>query len=144
MFEPKIGRGEKPAVEIIQWLCPGWIVLQQVEVRKIIEWRRRKSDFKIDARYQKIPLDILMVQDKKRPIDFKTVKMIAVQIQDNHHTGPVTARVDKNLANILEEDFDVPVIEIHERDAVELFKNRINVKSAWEVCYPFVIRGVIP
>ena len=128
-----IGRGEKATLEILQWMLPKYTYFTQASIRRLLDMRAPKVYYPVAERYKKSSIDILLAFDKNDNLRLTKARMVAVQIQDNHHTGEVTSKVDNVIRDILK-DCKIDLIEVHERNCKELFKNRINPKSIWELC----------
>ena len=123
-----IGRGERPALEILRWLFPTWIFFTQVSIRKLSNMLAPKNYMDVGQRHLNSSIDIMMVRGR----NLKTDKKIAVRIQDKHHTHDMMSKIDKVQKAILN-DFRIDVIDIPEHSCPQLFKNRVNYKSVNEL-----------
>jgi hypothetical protein len=118
-----IGRGERTALKILKTVFPNADIRIQQSIRYFISeeaWSIYNEIFK------KATIDIGMSHKGK---------FHAIRIQDNHHTGDKTSTKDAEQKRDMQKN-GVIVIDIHERDAPNLFKEQWNYKSFYQVLEP--------
>ena len=123
-----IGRGERPALEILRWMFPTWAFFIQVSVRKLCNMLAPENYIELNHRHLNSSVDIMMVKGR----NIKTCKKIAVRIQDNHHTHEKMSKIDEVQKTILN-DFKISVVDVPEHSCRNLFKDRVNYKSVNEL-----------
>lgn len=123
-----IGKGEYSALEMTIMLFPDKEVKTQVKFKDLLkgEWKDTVS-----GRQDKETIDIVVYSD---PI-------IAVRIQDPHHTGRITAMRDTVQKKTLEWN-DVKVVDMNHYDCPHLMKEEVNDESMREVVEAFSHAGI--
>ena len=126
-----IGRGEKTAKKILRFAFPTDTILQQQPIQLYVE----SAVFDLyDEVYQKASVDLAL---------FHKGKLIAIRVQDKHHTGPIASRKDRVQRHDMESN-GVVVIDIFERESPYLFREILNYKSIMEVLRPLESAGIKP
>jgi len=123
-----IGRGERPALEILRWIFPTWVFFIQVSIRKLNNMLAPENYIELNHRHLNSSIDIMMVKGR----NIKTGKKIAVRIQDDHHTHEKMSKIDEVQKTILN-DFKIQVVDVPEHSCRNLFKDRVNYKSVNEL-----------
>jgi len=132
MTEPWIGRGERTAQKILEFVFPNCYVNTQVPMRHLQDmYDRNKLDSLSDENLKRtIDLFVISKDDRKK------INM-AVRIQDTTgHKGDISSNNDAVQRAYLE-TWGIKVIDLHERECKELFKNRLSWKSVLEVLREF-------
>jgi len=119
-----IGRGERTCKRILEQIFPTSPVITQISIKSCVKDEIYKF---YDEVYKKATLDLILVHHEK---------YIAIRIQDKHHTGAKTSQKDVIQKQDMI-DNGVIVVDIHERDAPYLFREKFNYKSVLEVLVPF-------
>lgn len=123
-----IGRGEYAAMEMCMQLFPDKEVKIQVKFKDLLKGDWRDS---VSGRQEKETVDIVIYSD---PI-------IAVRIQDPHHTGRITSMRDTVQKKTLEWN-DVKVVDVNHYDAPNLMKDKVNEDSMRELLEAFNHAGI--
>jgi len=123
-----IGRGERPALEILRWMFPTWVFFIQVSIRKLNNMLAPENYIELNHRHMNSSIDIMMVKGR----NIKTGKKIAVRIQDDHHTHEKMSKIDEVQKTILN-DFKIQVVDVPEHSCRNLFKDRVDYKSVNEL-----------
>ena len=123
-----IGRGERPALEILRWMFPTWAFFILVSVRKLSNMLAPENYIELNHRHLNSSVDIMMVKGR----NIKTGKKIAVRIQDDHHTHEKMSKIDEVQREILN-DFKIQVVDVPEHSCRNLFKDRVDYKSVNEL-----------
>lgn len=123
-----IGKGEYTAFEIIATLFPDKELKIQVKFKDLLkgEWIDTVS-----GRQEKETIDIVVYSD---PI-------IAVRIQDPHHTGRLTSMRDTVQKKTLEWN-DIKVVDINHYDCPNIMKEKVNDDSMREILEAFSHAGI--
>jgi len=116
-----VGRGERPAVKILQELMPSAVIETQVRLYKLLLPKYRTD---LSERQLKETIDIV-VKRKFKPV-------LCVRIQDRHHNSRGMGRIDKVQKYMLEWSYN-KVLDIDELECPELFKDEVNVNSRNEI-----------
>ena len=118
-----IGRGEKTAIEIIKEMMPDAVIDTQVSLYKLVlpEYRDTLSD-----RQMKETIDII-VKRRHKPV-------LCVRIQDKHHASMHFGKIDGVQKTLLEWSTH-DVVDIHENECPDLFKEKLSNKSRHELGY---------
>jgi len=130
-----IGRGEDSAIKILERIFPGVEIKSQVKLKKIVEELCFPVP-KLSERQEKESIDIYMTL-----VNETKIRRFAIRVQNGinkkgkirGHTGEGLARADSHQKDLLE-DAGVIVVDLNEYECPELFKERVNSKSFWEVC----------
>jgi len=124
-----IGRGEKLAERILDFMFPGCYVLTQTPV---IYWIRKFGphfEEYTSEEHLKRTLDLVVISGE---FNKDNIKMV-VRIQDTKsHSGDLKSKIDSVQKGILE-DIGFKVIDIHESEAKILFSNKRSWRSVWEL-----------
>ncbi len=129
-----IGKGEDSALIILQGLLNKGHFIRQIKLSDIIKCKDYPE--KLSERQQKETIDILF-----QP--YFEGKDIAVRVQDSRHRGQGLARADRHQRDILEA-CSVTVVDLHQNECPELFKERVNYISILEVCQALKLAKVKP
>lgn len=144
-YENLIGMGEDTAFDILKFIFNGkYIIDRQVKISTIFEIYSPKNYPKPSKEHLRSSIDIMMtknVLDRFENKKFIRAKKIAIRIQGKGHTGEHKSKTDRVQKEMLE-DWGFVVIDIHIRDAPNLFKERLNPDSVLELCYPLVKSGI--
>lgn len=135
-----IGIGEDSALIILKMIFKKSVFDTQVKLSKILAWHKYTPEH-FTQRNQKETIDIFMGRFYGKT--GQKFKSHAIRIQDTHHIGDCTATADRHQKDLLEQA-GVIVVDLHQRDCRELFKERVNHKSIWEVCNGLISAGVKP
>ena len=95
---------------------------------------------KLSERQQKETIDIWMTvfpKNKRRDFAIRVQHGINQKGKIRGHTGEGLHQADENQKSLLE-DAKVIVVDLNEYECPELFKERVNSKSFWEVCNALV------
>ena len=138
-FGNLIGRGEESALRILKRIFPGGNFTTQVKLEKIL------NEFSfplvpLSERQQKESIDIFMTvfkKNKRRDFAIRIQNGINKKGKIRGHTGEGLHQADENQRKLLEEA-GVIVLDLNEYECKELFKERVNSKSFWEVLNAFV------
>ena len=130
-----IGRGENSALQILKQIFPGGEFYTQVKLQKILK-EFKYPEVKLSERQQKESIDIFMILTNQ-----KKIRRFAIRVQNGinqkgkirGHAGEGLARADSHQKDLLEEA-GIIVVDLKEYECSELFKERVNSKSFWEVC----------
>ena len=122
-----IGRGEISTKWILQAIWPTAHIHTQVPLEQLVKNLGYPEN--LSERQQKETLDILLVFEPLQP----KLQMLAVRVQDDRHRGLGIARADRHQKDILEW-CKIRVVDLHEDECPELFKERVNYLSFLEVC----------
>ena len=123
-----IGRGEYAAMDMCAQLFPDKEIKIQVKFKDLLkgEWKDTVS-----GRQEKETVDIVIYSD---PI-------IAVRIQDPHHTGVITSMRDTVQKKTLEWN-DIKVVDVNHYDAPNLMKDLTNEDAMKELLEAFNHAGI--
>lgn len=125
-----VGRGEDAAFEIFRKWWPG------IEIKRWVPF----STFNVfppwgmSQRQFKETIDLVFV---------KNVWTVCVRIQDKSHKGRLKAACDAIQKSFLESRPFTKVIDIHEDDAQELFKDEVNEESELEIWLHFLDQAMV-
>ena len=124
-----IGRGERLAEKILNFMHPGCYVLTQVRMQYLMErYAPHYKDF-ISEENLKRTIDLFVVSGEYNK---DNIKMI-VRIQDQRtHKGDLKGKIDAVQKKDLE-DWGLTVVDIHERECKDLFQNKLSWRSTWEI-----------
>ena len=134
-----IGRGEESALRILKRIFPGANFSTQVKLHKILN-EFSYPLIKLSERQQKESIDIFMTvfkKNKRRDFAIRIQNGINKKGKIRGHTGEGLHQADENQRALLEEA-KVVVVDLNEFECQELFKERVNSKSFWEVCNALV------
>ncbi len=124
-----IGRGEILAKRILDFIHPGCYVLTQIPMRYFME------------KFAPQDIDYISEENLKRTVDLyvmsgeynKQAINMVVRIQDQRsHKGDLKGKIDDIQKKTLQ-DMGVMVVDIHERECKDLFKNKLSWRSTWEI-----------
>lgn len=123
-----IGRGEYAAMDLCGQLFPDKEIKIQVKFKDLLkgEWTDTVS-----GRQEKETIDIVIFSD---PI-------IAVRIQDPHHTGRLTSMRDTVQRKTLEWN-DIKVVDVNHYDAPNLMKDKTSKEAMDELLEAFRHSGI--
>jgi hypothetical protein len=123
-----IGRGEYAAMDMCAQLFPDKEIKIQVKFKDLLKGEWKDS---VSGRQEKETIDIVIYSD---PI-------IAVRIQDPHHTGRITSMRDTVQKKTLEWN-DVKVVDVNHYDAPNLMKDLTTEESMKELLEAFNHAGI--
>ena len=124
-----IGRGEKVAQRILDFMFPGCYVLPQLPMRYLRD--KYCPDYEIDISEENLKrtVDLFVVSGEFNKKDHK----IVVRVQDSKtHNGTLKSKIDSVQRGMIN-DFGLACVDLLEIECKELFKNKLNHKSIYEV-----------
>ncbi len=137
-----IGKGEDTAYDILKFIFNGkYIIDRQIKISTIFGIYSPRNYPRPSEEHLKSSIDIMMTKLRLKNLHIKTTKKIAIRIQGKGHTGEHKAITDGVQKKMLE-DWGFQVIDIHIRDAPNLFKERLNPDSVMELIHPLVKSGI--
>lgn len=127
-----IGHGEDVCISILKDLFPDAEIKTQYHFSKLM-----KGDFvgSVTERQEKETLDIVIFQELKRPI--------VVRVQDQHHSGVMTAERDRVQKKTLEWN-ECIVVDIQYYNCPNIFKDKINDESRRELLEALSYENIVP
>ena len=119
-----IGRGEKTAKKILQFIYPKCHVHIQVPIWHLQRTFCPDYELKLSEENRKRTLDLFVIG--------KDVKIV-FRVQDQGtHSGDLKSKIDSVQKGHLE-DFGLQVVDLLEQECKELFKDRLNPQSVYEI-----------
>ena len=138
-FGNLIGRGEETALQILKRIFPEGQFFTQVKLKNILNELKFPKPT-LSERQEKESIDIYMIKikkNKRRNFAIRVQNGINQKRKIRGHTGEGLHQADENQRALLE-DANVIVVDLNEYECPELFKEKINPKSFWEVCNALV------
>lgn len=130
-----IGAGEDTTRKILYLFWPDCMMNLQVKLSKIVHsYRGEHGLANLSQRQLKETIDIFFQPTNKH-------SNIAVRVQGKKGSGRM--RAEQHQRKILEE-LGVKVVDLHKYECKELFKERLNYLSIWEVADALRRAGVKP
>jgi len=127
-----IGRGERTAQKILEFVFHSCYVDTQVPMSRLQGLYDPQRKDKLSDENLKRTIDLFVVSHDRR----KKVN-IAVRVQDTKgHKGDISGNNDSVQRAYLE-TWGIKVIDLHERECPNLFKERLDWKSVLEVLEAF-------
>ena len=130
-----VGRGEESALRILKRIFPGANFTTQVKLQKIL------NEFSfplatLSERQQKESIDIFMTvfkKNKRRDFAIRIQNGINKKGKIRGHTGEGLHQADINQKDLLEEA-KIIVVDLNEYECKNLFAEKVNYMSFFEVC----------